>query len=173
MRFPSFMLFSMLLISACTSSDTTSKIPTELAQEIVAKYSANPSLSYEMDYGIKFFSDPVDTSRASAKIDLIRDTSDAVFGGHIWLEQDSIVRYYDTDSLYFILKNQRTVTRYPSDESWVIKGNIIGEATSIYFLRPSRLVKGSMDSTNHTTLMMDSLNGRGYTPRPTSSTKTV
>ncbi|MGB0884416.1 MAG: hypothetical protein ACPGTG_06815, partial [Flavobacteriales bacterium] len=61
-------IFLILLVS-CTKEDVK---PLDLTQQIVKKYEAKTSLSYDIDYRIKYFSQLDDTTKVSAKIDLIR-----------------------------------------------------------------------------------------------------
>ena len=139
-------LFSILICSCAEKVST----PLDLALEFERQQLSYRSLSYDIDYMIKFYSQVDDTSKVKATIDLIRDTTDTIFGGHIWIEgeSDSIARYYDTEFLYFIQHNKQSITKYPKEKSYPITGHISGDATTIYFLKPGRLVNGARnDST--------------------------
>ena len=129
----------------------------ELANQILKKYEGYQSLSYDIEYKIKYFSQVDDTTKVSAKIDLIRQKSDTIFGGYVWIKADSIERYYDTKNTYLINHKNDTITRYPQNKPYVITGNTIGEAVKMYFLKPERLIKGASDSTIKITIVDDKI----------------
>jgi len=131
--------------------------PMELANQILKKYEGYQSLSYDIEYKIKYFSQVDDTTKVSAKIDLIRQKSDTIFGGYVWIKADSIERYYDTKNTYLINHKNDTITRYPQNKPYVITGNTIGEAVKMYFLKPERLIKGASDSTIKITIVDDKI----------------
>ena len=131
--------------------------PMELANQILKKYEGHQSLSYDIDYKIKYFSQVDDTTKVSVKIDLIRQKSDTIFGGYVWIKADSIDRYYDTKNTYLINHKNDTITRYPQDKPFVITGNTIGDAVRMYFLKPERLINGASDSTIQITIVDDKI----------------
>jgi hypothetical protein len=142
----SVLTICLFLLFACSEEPKT---PVVLADEIVSAYQQHTSLSYDIAYRQKYFSGIDDTVKISAKIDLVREESDSVFGGHVWISADTIERYYDTEYTYYILHNKQSVTRYPKGEEFVITGNTVGEAIRIYFLNPDRLVTGVEDTASH------------------------
>ena len=152
-----FALTIILLFSSCQEKQFE---PLELANQIKDTYEKRTALSYDIDYQIKFFSEPEDTNKVSAHIDLIRMPQDTILGGYIWIESDSTARYYDLNNSYYILHKEKKVTRYKKDEPWVITGNIIGDATKMYFLKPNRLIKGTADTTNVVTFSKEKINGK-------------
>ena len=87
----SILLVSFLLIIFCCNEKETS--PIELAKTIIERYENHSSLSYNIDYKIKYFSSADDTTKVSARIDLIRVPEDSIFGGYVWISSDSIDRY--------------------------------------------------------------------------------
>jgi len=147
-----------LIVISFISCKEKEIIPLELANQIVMKYEGHQSMSYEIDYRIKYFSDVDDTTKVSAKIDLIRQKEDSIFGGYVWIKSDSIERYYDTKNTYFINHKNDTITRYPIDKPYAITGNTIGESVKIYFLKPERLLNGAKDSTIKITISEDKIN---------------
>jgi len=157
MKLKTLLLLTTLLILSCNEKKPT---PTELVNKIVKSYESKSSLSYDINYQIKFFSQVDDTTKASAKIDLIRATTDSILGGYVWIEADTIARYYDTKFLYFIEHNKKTITKYPQDKPYAITGNTIGEAIRIYFLKPNRLVKSVADTSSTIELTDDLIAGR-------------
>jgi thiol-disulfide isomerase/thioredoxin len=65
-----------------------------------------------------------------------------VFGGYVWIKQDSIERYYNTKFIYYIDHTDKSIIKYDKEKSYIISGNTIGEAIKIYFLNSKRLIKG-------------------------------
>jgi thiol-disulfide isomerase/thioredoxin len=161
MRFTSIILITTV-IAVCFSTSCSTDPPTadQLSADLVAAYELRTSLSYDIDYGIKFFSDTKDTTKATVSVDLIRVAGDTVFGGYVWIKEDSIDRYYNTEHLYFINHTNRSVTRYPADISYPITGNFVGEVIKVYFLKPERLVEGAQDSLITKTITAETLDGR-------------
>jgi len=145
---------SCLLILGCSEKEIT---PIQLAQDIVSSYENKNSISYDIDYRIKFFSETSDTNKVISRIDLIRAPSDSIFGGYIWIKSDSIERYYNTQFLYLINHNKKEITRFPKEKPYALSGNIINEAARIYFLDPKRLIEGISDSTIVTKLNTDEI----------------
>jgi len=147
---------AILVIISCTEEGVK---PLGLANQIVKKYESQKSLSYDINYRIKFFSQTDDTTKVSAKIDLIRQNSDTIFGGYIWIKSDSMERYYDTRNTYLIDHRNQSITKYPKEKPTAITGNTIGEAIRMYYLKPDRLINGATDSTINITLTENTLNG--------------
>lgn len=135
----------ILIIQGCSESSLS---PNQLANKIVKTYEAHTSLSYDINYQIKYFNQIEDTTKVFAQIDLIKAPEDTIFGGHVWISSDSIDRYYDTNFLYLIQHKKKTITRYPKNKSFAITGNTVGEAIRMYFFAPQRLITGLSDSTN-------------------------
>lgn len=52
------------------------------------------SIDYDIKYKIKFYS-LEDTLKYKVHCTLIRDPKDTIFGGAIWINNDSIERFYD------------------------------------------------------------------------------
>lgn len=152
-----FLLFSGLLLLGCQEQTPS---PIELAEKIVASYETRSSVSYQVDYQIKFFSNLEDTSKVSAKVDLIRAAEDTVLGGFIWIDSDSLELFYDTTHLYVIQHKEKSITRFPKEKPYFITGNIKGDVISVYFLDPYRLIRGVSDTTNDVTLSEEIFSGR-------------
>lgn len=151
-------LIALIFLVGCTNEPTS----LELATKIEQKYSKHQSISYDIGYQIKFFSNTTDTNKVSAHIDLIRQKEDSVFGGYVWIEADSITRYYDGNFSYYIEHNQKKITRYPKDKPFIITGNIIGEAIRVYFLKPNRLASGVEDSTITKELKLEKIQSQDF-----------
>lgn len=145
-----FLFITVIIFNRCKEKGI---IPLELATNIVNEYELKSSLSYKINYQIKYFSSKDDTIKISAKIDLIKVAEDSIMGGYIWINTDSIERYYDTKYFYIIYHSYKKITRFKPEQSYIISGNTIGEAIRIYFLNSQRLINGVTDSTNSITLV--------------------
>lgn len=152
-------LLTFLILICCKEKELT---PLVLANQIVNKYENQKSLSYEIDYKIKYFSEIGDTTKVSAKIDLIRQSNDSIFGGYVWIKSDSIERYYNTQNTYFIDHRNQSITKYQKEDYFVITGNTLGEAMNVYFLKPERLVYGASDTTINIIIKDENLNGNKH-----------
>lgn len=139
------------------------KTPLDLASTFFETYNSKSSLSYDIDYQISHFSDLDDTIKVTAKVDLIRMPEDTIFGGYIWLEFDSFVRYYDTEFLYLISHSNKSITRFPKEKTYVISGNTAGDAINVYFLKPKKIVNGVKNTENKkTSLAEDTLGDKAF-----------
>lgn len=148
------LLVGVLIVVSCHEEQMT---PLQLSNKIVKEYSQKKSLSYDINYRIKFFSETIDTHKVSAKIDLIRVESDTIFGGYIWIDADSISRYYNTKAFYLIEHKENKITKFPKNKTSALTSNVINEAHRIYFLDPIRLNNGINDTTNSITITEDEL----------------
>ncbi len=121
--------------------------PEAFAQRFADRMTAAGSVHYTIDYGIKFFSD-TDTTRIFGECFMVRDTTDSLFGGQLWIEADSLVRYYDTRHAYFINHRDSSIMRFfPHDgQDWVITGNTDGDLIETYFFNPQGVAKLLNDS---------------------------
>jgi thiol-disulfide isomerase/thioredoxin len=151
-----FAALAILMIS-CAPKEPT---PIQLAQKIAETYSDHGSVSYDIDYRMKYFSEPDDTVKVRAHVDLVRVPEDTIFGGHIWIStEDSIRRYYDTSSIYIASLPNEKITRYKKEDDWAINGNVTRGVIETYFLDPERLLRAVDDSTVTVQLESSELNG--------------
>lgn len=150
------LLLTVLIITSCTDEKVK---PLDLANQIVKKYESKKSLSYDINYKIKYINQIDDTTKVSAKIDLIRQNSDTVFGGYIWIKEDSMERYYDTRNIYLINHKNQSITKYPKEKPFAITGNTIGDVIRTYYFKSNKLIDEATDSTINITLTDDKLNG--------------
>lgn len=137
-------------------------VPLDLATKILNKYDKHESLTYDIDYKIKYFSQIDDTTKISARVDLIRHDKDSIFGGYVWIKSDTIEKYYDTRNTYLIDHRKKSIIRYPKEKHFFITGNTVGEVIKMYFLKPDRLIKGANDSTNSISIDELQLKGKEY-----------
>lgn len=147
----------VLILLGCENKKIT---PLELANNIVKEYETKSSLSYDINYQIKYFSNLDDTTKVSAKIDLIKVPEDSIMGGYVWINSDSIERYWDTNYFYYIYHVDKSITRYTSEQINIISGNTVGEAVRIYFLNSKRLINGATDTTSTIDLVSEEVFGK-------------
>lgn len=140
----------------CKEKNVTS---IELANQFIEKNEQHSSVSYDIDYQIKLFGQ-TDTNNVRAKVDLIRETSDSIFGGYIWIAEDSVSTYYNTKTLYYIDQRRKKIIKYPKNKTTQITGTLIGDTYKIYFLDPNKLVNGVNDSSILVTLTEESISNR-------------
>jgi hypothetical protein len=106
------------------------------------------SIDYDINYKMKYFSSD-DTLNYDTHCVLFRNKKDTIFGGEIWIENDSIDRYYDLENIYIIEHKKEKITKYfpHKGQDWAINGNIISGVKSIYYFKPEKLLKNLKDST--------------------------
>ena len=135
--------FFVILFFSCNPENTKKK----LAEKIVDNTNKYSSISYDINYKIKHFNTVSDTTKIFAKIDLIKDTNDSVFGGYVWINSDSVDRYYNTKNLYIIYHKEKVIIKYQKHESFGIKSKDVGETINIHFLNSKKLLDYIDDST--------------------------
>lgn len=155
-RLLTLFLISNLFIIGCKEKNVT---PIELANQFIEKYEQHSSVSYDIDYQIKFFGQ-TDTNKVRAKVDLIRETSDSIFGRYIWIAEDSVSTYYNTKALYYIDQRREKIIKYPKNKTTQITGTLIDATHRIYFLNPNKLANGVNDSNILVTLTEESISNR-------------
>lgn len=153
-----FFIGSLITIS-CNKETMT---PIKLANQLLEVYEQHSSISYDIDYQIKFFSQTQDTTKVKAKVDLIRETNDSIFGGYIWIDVDvdSVSRYYNTEAVYVIYYAMKKITKFPKKKTSPISGHIIDATHRTYFLKPERLIKGINDPATTATLTEETISKR-------------
>lgn len=159
MKFKIVILLMNLTLFSCKDNDIG---PMDLANHIIEKNENQKSFSYDVDYRIKFFNQEQDTTKIFAKIDLIRQENDTIFGGYVWIKSDSIERYYDTNNTYFINHREKSIERYPKEDPGVITTNVVGSTIETYFLKPDRLINAVADTSINITLLDKELNGKKH-----------
>ena len=134
--------------------------PIELANQYIEEYEHYSSISYDIDYQIKYFNQIEDTTKIKAKVDLIRESNDSIFGGYIWITADSVSTYYNTEALYSINHGMNKIFKYPKTKTSPLTGTILRDIYNTYFLKPTRLIKGIQDSATIVTLTEETMYGR-------------
>ena len=154
--------FTMIFLGAlfllgCKNNPVTS---IELANQFNEENNQHSSVSYDIDYQIKFFNQIQDTTIVNAKVDLIRETNDSIFGGHIWVTADSVSTYYNREALYSINHATHKIIKFPKEKTSPLTGTIIGEIYKTYFLKPESLLRGVSDSAVSATISEERISSR-------------
>lgn len=152
------MLFlGALLLLGCKNNPITS---IELANQFNEEINQHSSVSYNIDYQIKFFNQIQDTTKVNVKVDLIRETNDSIFGGYIWVTADSVSTYYNREALYSINHATQKIIKFPKERTSPLTGTIIGDVYKTYFLKPERLLRGVTDSAVTVTISEERISSR-------------
>ena len=149
--------FGALFLLGCKNNPVTS---IELANQFNEENNQHSSVSYDIDYQIKFFNQIQDTTIVNAKVDLIRETNDSIFGGHIWVTADSVSTYYNREALYSINHATHKIIKFPKEKTSPLTGTIIGDVYKTYFLKPERLQRGVTDSAVTVTISEERISSR-------------
>ena len=137
-----------ILFSNCQNKSEMPKVELE---KLISDLNQKSSISYDLDYKIKYF-DFTDTTSISAKTIIIKEKSDSLFGGYIWYSRkDSIkdyIKYYDLNSFYIINNKHKEVIRYNPKKPipYGFTNNFDGKLLKTYFLQDSSLKKLIQDS---------------------------
>lgn len=140
-------VISALFVS-CKKENTK---PKKELNKVISIINSKTSISYDLDYRIKYFDYP-DTTNLSAKTIIIKKKSDTLFGGYIWYaRKDSTsdyIKYYDLKSFYVINNKTKEVTRYNPEKPipYGFTNNFDGKLLKTYFLQDSSLKKIIQDS---------------------------
>lgn len=135
------------------------KEPVSLAQ-FDQNISTKNSWQYDMNYKMKYFSDDEDTLDYNSNVILIKKESDSIFGGSIWIDNDSIDRFYDLEHLYIINHKKEKITRFfpHKGQEFAITGNTISGVLNSYFIKTKGLARYESDSTKTLTIVDTVLN---------------
>ena len=133
------------LIFSCNSENKTTE---NIINEYKNKILNFKSIEYDINYKMKYFSSD-DTLNYNSHCILLRNKKDTIFGGEIWIKNDSIDRYYDLNNIYIINHNKKKITKYfpHKGQDWAINGNTISGVKSIYYFEPEKLLKYLKDTT--------------------------
>lgn len=137
----------ILLLSSCAKKEFTTS---EVIGSTVTNYNSHNSISFDIQYRMKYFSDD-DTLSQLAHCDIIRDIRDSLFFGTLWLKAaDSVEKYYDQKNIFSISHKEALITEYqdPQNQKWAITGSELDDVYNVYFIHPEKLMKIIEDSTN-------------------------
>jgi len=157
-----YTIYSTLLILAIVSCRSTTTI-TAVADRFEDDIADSKSWVYDAHYKMKYFSSD-DTLNYYTNCRLIRDEADTIFGGVVWIKNDSVDRYYDLNNIYIINHNREKITRFfpHQGQDWAIKGNTVSGVLDSYFLRTGRLSSYLSDSTTIATLTDTTISDEPY-----------
>lgn len=149
-----FVPILILFLIGCAKSIVT---PIDLAHQFIENYEGYTSTSYDLNYQIKYFDQTGDTTKLTAKVDLIRENKDSIAGGYIWITADSVSTYYNTEALYSINHTINTIFKYPITNTSALTGNILHDTYNTYFLKRTRLISAINDTLVTATLTDETL----------------
>lgn len=116
------LLIVNLILTGCKEQIVT---PIELANQFIEEHEQYNSVSYDIDYQIKYFNQIEDTTKIKAQVDLIRAPNDSIFGGYIWITADSVSTYYNTEALYSINHVANIIIKFPKEKTSPLIGSIL------------------------------------------------
>lgn len=138
------------LITALLLNCKKEKITPEI-DIVLSSIIKKTSISYDLDYRIKYFDYP-DTTSIFAQTIIVKEKSDSLFGAYIWFSRkDSVsdyIKYYDLNSFYIINNYSKEVIRYNPENPipYGFSNNFDGKLLNTYFLQDSSLKKILQDS---------------------------
>ncbi|MEJ7627418.1 MAG: TlpA disulfide reductase family protein [Ferruginibacter sp.] len=141
---------SILSLWLFSSLNLTKSLDITLLEEVLNKYTSHSSISYKVNYRIKYF-DSEDTIKILTKCLLVKNSHDSVFSGLVWYERhDSItntIKYYDLRNVYVIDRNKKKITKFSNGQIFPII-SAEGEVIKNYFLNTGALKKQLSDKRN-------------------------
>ena len=96
------LFLTVLFISTYCSAQQS---PETLLKQMAKTFKQHQSLSYSADFRIKY-ADSKDTSHTEATVHLLRDASDTVWGGMVWIGEGAkfeTYAFYDLDKRYVVM----------------------------------------------------------------------
>jgi len=143
-------LIYLLAVVICLISCQKEKSINLIVENFEKKVKKNKAWEYDINYKMKYFSSNEDTLNYNSNVRLIRNKSDTIFGGSLWIKNDSVDRYYDLKHIYYIDHKREKITKFfpHNGQDWAINGNTINGVLDSYFLKSNRLSKYLKDSTN-------------------------
>lgn len=126
--------------------------------------SAQQSWEYDIHYKMKYFSSDDDTLNYHSNIRLIRVPEDSIFGGIVWIKNDTTNWYYDLEHIYLIQHQIKEIRRYfpHKGQDYAIRGNTISGVINSYFLKPIGLSKNFSDSTISVSILDSTIKSKNY-----------
>ncbi|MEM6263765.1 MAG: TlpA disulfide reductase family protein [Bacteroidota bacterium] len=156
-------LIPLLILSLVASTNQAEKTPESIIKSYEAKTNEAQAWKADIHYKMKYFSSDEDTLNYYTNCRFIRHEDDTIFGGSLWIKNDSIDRYYDLEHTYLIYHKEKKITRcFPHNGPDCIRGNTISGVLNSYFLKKNRLSKFLEDSTITTTLTDTVIQGQLY-----------
>lgn len=142
----------LLLFVSCKEEVPT---PDQIIASFVETYEAHESMSFDLNYQMKFFSSIDDTNKKFMEVSLVRDTADTLMGAYVWIDLDSLEIYWDGERAYEINHKKNLITEFPIHKTWPIDRDPL----NVYFLKPHKLKSLWEDSTVVHSLINDTTPG--------------
>lgn len=152
----------LLLILINFQLFSQSKENEQFINETVLKYKSYNSISYDVEYMIKFF-DSDEPNFVNSNVWIIKDPLDTIFKSKfIYNRRDSIInnfKYYNSPYLNVISLNEEKIVRFDASKghTWPITGSIDGAVLKIYFSDIERLQK-KINNTKNKVKYLDTVN---------------
>ena len=150
-----FILFNFQLFSQSNENE-------QLINETIIKYKSYNSVSYDVEYMIKFF-DSDEPNFVNSNVWIIKDPLDTIFKSKfVYSRRDSTVnifKYYNSSYLNVISLNEEKIVRFDASKGHTspVTGNIDGDVLNIYFSDIDRLQK-KLKNVENKKLYLDTAN---------------
>lgn len=147
-----FVLFICCLFSVCHLNAQT-KNQNKIIKSLLSKYESKHSISYDVDYMIKFF-DEDEPNYVKSKVEIVKSKKDTIFSeSFLYNRNDTIInclKFYRPENLYLIDFNEKLITKYDATkgEIFPIRGNIDGEVLSAGFKEIKKMVRVTKNPNN-------------------------
>jgi thiol-disulfide isomerase/thioredoxin len=157
-RLATLSFFPLLILLALPHTPDEPPTPQSVLRRAAEEMSRHTSMSYDLDYRLKFFSGD-DTLRRPARVELVRHEEDSIAGGYVWYgaPADSFQSFYDLRTIYFVDHPQGSVKTYKAHEGE--RFALRGEYYKIGFFSPMKLL-AIIDSTSSVVMTEDVIGGR-------------
>lgn len=152
----------LLLILSNLQVFGQSKKNEQLINETILKYKSYNSISYDIEYMIKFF-DSDEPNFVNSNVWIIKDPLDTIFKSKfVYNRKDSIInnlKYYNLPYLNVINLNEEKVMRFDASKGHTspVTGNIDGDVLKIYFSDIERLER-KINNTKNKVKYLDTVN---------------
>lgn len=129
------------------------KVQKQLLEKTIEKYRTHQSVSYDIQYSIKYF-DEEKTFTLNSHVEMLKLESDSLFQGlFLYSRKDSladVIKYYKPDTLLVIDRQKELITQFDGSKRQIfpVTGNVDGSVVETYFLDLDRLQQKLTDSVN-------------------------
>lgn len=136
----------LITVLCCLLSNAQSTTDAKLVQQVIEKYKTHKTMSYEVDYMIKYF-DENEPFKVRTQVMSERLVNDTVFNGKfLYTRMDSlahVTKYYDGTTLHLIVHDQQKIIRYDAQQGHTspITGSADGAVIQVFFLDLPRIQK--------------------------------
>lgn len=154
-----FLIYIFLMFGFVINAQTQSQ--KEILKKIYTKYDGHQSISYDIEYMMKFF-DESEPFYVNSHVDIIKSNTDTIFNQlFLYSRKDTLfdlIKYYKPDSLFVInLKDQLITSFDPTKgETSTITGNVDGDVLEAGFEEVNKL-KRSLANVNNKIVYKDTL----------------